>query len=249
MMAMFSRKNAAEKINPRFKYEQGAIVRGDPQAKKLALVFTGDEYADGAGVIADALQKQNVKASFFFTGRFYRNPAFKSAILRLRRDGHYLGAHSDAHLLYNDWNDRNKLLVSREEFEKDLTKNYAAMQKFGIAKRDAQFFLPPFEWFNRSISDWTAAFGLQLVNFSSGTGSNADYTTPAMKNYASSEAIFNKIKNYEAQDANGLNGFILLLHVGTDAGRTDKFYNRLHELIDFLKSKNYQMVRIEQLLR
>ena len=64
-------------------------------------------------VIADALKKQNVKASFFFTGRFYRNPAFKPAIRGFKRDGHYLGAHSDAHLLYADWNDRNKLLVSR----------------------------------------------------------------------------------------------------------------------------------------
>jgi endoglucanase len=249
MMAMFSRSNFAAKTNPRFKYDAGAIVRGDVTQKKLALVFTGDEFADGASVIADALKKQNVKASFFFTGRFYRNPKFKSAILRLKRDGHYLGAHSDAHLLYNDWNDRNKLLVSREEFEKDLNKNYAAMRAFGVSKRTAPFFLPPFEWFNQQISDWTSFAGLQLVNFTSGTGSNADYTTPSMKNYASSEAIFRRIKDYEAKEANGLNGFILLMHIGTAPERTDKFYDRLDELIGFLKSKNYKMVRIEELLR
>jgi hypothetical protein len=149
MMASMSRTNPAAKTNPRFKYDEGAIVRGDIAQKKLALVLTGDEFADGAEVIAAVLKKQKVKASFFFTGRFYRNPAFKSAILRLRRDGHYLGAHSDEHLLYNDWNDRSKLLVSRAEFEKDLNKNYAAMREFGITKRSAPFFLPPFEWFNR----------------------------------------------------------------------------------------------------
>ena len=91
--------------------------------------------------------------------------------------------------------------------------------------------------------------GLQLVNFTSGTGSNADYTTRQAKNYVSSEAIFKRIKDYEAKDANGLNGFILLLHIGTAPERTDKFYNRLDELIDFLRLKNYELVRIEQLLR
>jgi peptidoglycan/xylan/chitin deacetylase (PgdA/CDA1 family) len=249
MMAGLSRPNFQEKTNPRLKYDQGAIIRGDVKQKKLALVFTGDEYADGANTIADTLKKQNIKASFFFTGRFYRNPAFRSAILRLQRDGHYLGAHSDAHLLYADWNDRGKLLVSQAEFEKDLNKNYAVMQEFKIEKRAAPYFLPPFEWYNQTISDWTAGQGLQLVNFTSGTGSNADYTTPAMKNYAPSEAIFKRITDYEAKDANGLNGFLLLLHIGTAPERTDKFYDRLNELIGFLKSKNYQLVRIEQLLK
>jgi peptidoglycan/xylan/chitin deacetylase (PgdA/CDA1 family) len=140
--------------------------------------------------------------------------------------------------------------VTREEFERDLTKNYDAMRAFGISKRAAPYFLPPFEWFNREISEWTFAHeGLQLINFTAGTGSNADYTTPDMKNYASSEAILKRLKDYETKDASGLNGFILLLHIGTATERTDKFYNRLGELIDFLKSKNYKLVRIEQLLR
>lgn len=249
MMAMLSRPDSSAKINPRFKYDQGAIIRGDVSQKKLALVFTGDEFADGAKMITGVLKKQKVQASFFFTGRFYRNPDFKPAISQLKKDGHFLGAHSDGHLLYADWNERNKLLVSQAEFEKDLHNNYAEMQKFGIARKDAPYFLPPFEWYNQTISDWTSQKGLELINFTPGTGSNADYTTPSMKNYQSSEAIFKRLRDYEAKDANGLNGFILLLHIGTDPERTDKFYQRLSELIEFLKAKNYQLVRIEQLLR
>ena len=81
----------------------------------MALVFTGDEFADGAGTIARTLTQNRAKASFFFTGRFYRNANFKSTIQELKRDGHYLGAHSDGHLLYCDWNNRDELLVSRED--------------------------------------------------------------------------------------------------------------------------------------
>jgi endoglucanase len=249
MMAMFSSLNSSAETESRFKYDQGAIIRGDVNQKKLSLVFTGDEFADGAKTITNVLKNQKVKASFFLTGRFYRNPNFKSAILQLKKDGHYLGAHSDEHLLYADWNDRQKLLVSRKEFEKDLRNNYAEMQKFGITWDDSPYFLPPFEWYNETVTRWAVPFGLQLINFTSGTGSNADYTTPSMKNYQSSETIFKRIKDYEAQDPNGLNGFLLLLHIGTDPERTDKFYNRLNDLIDFLKAKNYQLVSLEQLLQ
>jgi Predicted xylanase/chitin deacetylase len=250
LMAFFSggKAQADSKKATRFQYEQGAVIRGDRSEKTLALVFTGDEYADGAQIIAETLKKNSVRASFFFTGRFYRNSDFKAAIERLKRDGHYLGAHSDEHLLYNDWNERDKLLVTRDEFERDLNGNYEAMRAFGIAKKDAPFFLPPYEWYNRTIVEWTAALGLQLVNFTPGTGSNADYTTPVMKNYLSSEAILKRVKEYEAKDAAGLNGFILLLHIGTDPARTDKFYDRLEELILWLKEKNYRLVRIDELL-
>ena len=68
------------------------------------------------------------------------------------------------------------------------------------------------------------------------------------KNYISSDAIFDSIKTYEAKDPNGLNGFILLMHIGAGPGRTDKFYDKLDPLIVWLRSKNYEMVRIDELL-
>ena len=232
-----------------FVVDHGAIIRGNSATKSVALVFTGDEFADGAETIAQTLRDRGVKASFFFTGRFYRNPQFKSVIVRLKREGHYLGAHSDEHLLYCDWNNRDQLLVNRERFEDDLNQNFKAMASFGIRKNDARFFLPPFEWYNQTISDWTVAMDLQLVNFTPGTRSNADYTTPEMKNYVDSNTIIGSIKDYGTRDPQGLNGFILLSHIGVAPARTDKFYNRLNELIAFLKSKKYQLVRIDQLLK
>ncbi len=251
MMALWSEtpETQARATNPRFTYEQGAITRGDRTTKRLALVFTGDEFADGAAAIAATLKARGLHSSFFFTGRFYRNADFKSAIESLKRDGHYLGAHSDQHLLYSDWKAREKLLVTREEFRRDLHANYATMEAFGIGKNSAQFFLPPYEWYNQSISDWTTELNLQLINFTAGTRSNADYTTPAMKNYVSSEAILKSIKDYEANDPAGLNGFILLLHAGVSPDRPDKFHKHLGELLDWLRGKNYQLVRIDQLLQ
>lgn len=229
-----------------FSYSYGAVIRGDTTQKQIALVFTGDEFSDGGEYIAKTLKEQKIKASFFFTGRFYRNPQFKTIIQQLKKDGHYLGAHSNDHLLYCDWSKRDSLLVSKEQFESDLVKNYEAMQSFGIKKKEAFYFLPPFEWYNDSIAAWTKQLGLQLINFTAGTLSHADYTTPDSKNYRSSETIYQSIINYSNKE--NLNGFILLLHIGTDPKRTDKFYRRLPQLIQWLQNENYRLVPVNVLL-
>lgn len=234
--------------NKSFIYNHGAIIRGDTTQKKLALVFTGDESGDGADYIARLLKQQKAKASFFFTGRFYRNPAFRTAIQQLVKQGNYLGPHGDQHLLYCDWNKRDSLLVTKDQFTGDLLKNYQAMQAFGITRQQAPFFLPSFEWYNDSIAAWSKELGLQLVNFTPGTYSNADYTTPDMKNYRSSAAILDSILTYEKRSSSGLNGFILLLHIGTDATRTDKLYHQLPSLLAYLRHKQYKLITINELL-
>lgn len=238
-----SAMNKSEK-NKNYLIESGAIIRGDSLQKNIALVFTGHEFADGSNSISNTLQQQNIKASFFFTGDFYNNPVFKKSITQLKNNGYYLGAHSNKHLLYNDWNKRDRLLVTKNEFQHDLRKNYTAMKKLGITKAD--YFLPPYEWYNDSIAVWTKEMKLQLINFSPGTKSNADYTFPEMKNYKSSEEIYQSIFDYE--NNKGLNGFILLLHIGTDPKRTDKFYFKLAHLITSLKQKGYSFVRVDDLL-
>jgi len=236
-------------FNTNFTRSNGAVIRGDSTKKNIALVFTGHEFADGGKTIAQTLKDENLKASFFFTGDFYRNKNFKSVIKNLKKQGHYLGAHSDKHLLYCDWNKRDSLFVTKDEFKKDLSANYKMMERFGLQKTSAQYLLPPYEWYNDSISAWTKEMGLQLINFTPGTRSNADYTTPDEKNYRSSEEIYNSIINYESSNSSGLNGFMLLVHIGTDPKRTDKFYNRLPQLITELKAKGYQFQTVEGLLK
>jgi peptidoglycan/xylan/chitin deacetylase (PgdA/CDA1 family) len=238
------------KAENEFTYESGAIIRGDTTTKKIALVFTGDEFADGGEFIAETLKNKDIRGSFFFTGNFYRNEKFKPVINRLISNGNYLGSHSDKHLLYCDWIRRDSLLVGRAEFMNDIRASYEEMGKFGIDHAKSHFYLPPYEWYNDSISLWTNRMGLELVNFSPGTRSNADYTYPQMaEKYLDSKTILKSVLDYEKFSPNGLNGFILLVHIGTDPRRTDKFYSYLPYLIDTLINRDYQFVRIDDLLK
>lgn len=242
-------ETSEQSLKPKVSYIHGGIIRGDSTQKKIALVFTGDEFAEGGEFIANTLAKEKIKASFFLTGRFYRNKQFSSIIERLKMGGNYLGAHSNEHLLYCDWQKRDSLLVSKKQFNADLLKNYAEMAKVGIKKSKANYFLPPYEWYNDSIAAWTKDLGLQLINYTPGTLSHADYTTTGDKNYRSSEIIYNSIVEYEKSKTGGLNGFVLLMHIGAGPGRTDKFYSRLPELLKYLKLKGYRFQTIDLLLK
>ncbi|MDR2126111.1 MAG: polysaccharide deacetylase family protein [Prevotellaceae bacterium] len=238
-----------KEITKEFEYIHGGIVRGDKNEKKIALVFTSDGYADGYESIRSALKKHNAKGSFFFTGNAYRMDKFKTIVEELKSDGHYLGAHSDRHLLYCAWENRDSLLVTKNDYIADIENNYIEMQKFGITKADAPYYLPAFEYYNDTISAWTRELGLQLVNFTGGTGSNADYTVPDMgEKYRDSKTIYNNILKYENEKPDGLNGFILLIHFGVAPARTDKLYYLLDDLMTELENKKYSFVSIMELL-
>ena len=223
---------------------QGALVRMDNREKKIFLIFSAHEYGEGGSFIESSLLKYRAKASFFFTGEFYRNGKNSDLIRRLISDGNYLGAHSNKHLLYADWIKRDSTLVNCVDFKNDLKANFKNMEAFGIQTKDAKFFLPPYEWYNREVMDWAGKLGLITINFTPGTGSNADYTTPDMPTYQSSEKILEKLKKLESADKNGLNGTILLIHLGTSPLRTDKLYNHLDNLLEFLSGKGYQFCKV-----
>jgi peptidoglycan/xylan/chitin deacetylase (PgdA/CDA1 family) len=233
----------------KFSYNRGGIIRGDTTEKNIALVFTGDEFTDGAGFITGTLEKENIKASFFFTRRPYEDGKNDAWIKRLVNDGHFMGSHSFDHRLCCDWTKRDSLLLSKKEFVTDLLGLDPVFDKLGIAGSANKYFLPPYEWYNDSISTWSKEYGRRLVNFSPGTLSTADYTTPDMKNYRNSETIYNSIIEYEQKSNSALNGFILLMHIGTDPKRTDKFYKRLPELIRYLKGKGYTFKTVDELLK
>src|SRR5690242_17867017 len=86
--------------DPRFTYDHGGIVRGDRSKKQLALVFTGGDFGEGVAPILDTLRDEKVPASLFVTGGFLKQPGLPELLGRAVREGHYVGPHSDKHLLY-----------------------------------------------------------------------------------------------------------------------------------------------------
>ena len=224
----------------------GGVIRGDSTQKQVCLVFTAAEWADGAETIIRTLKENRIKGGFFFTGEFYEK--YGDIVKRLLSEGHYVGSHSYGHLLYSSWENPDSMLVSQAEFEADIQKSYQLMADFGIEQKDAPYFIPPYEHYNERVSAWARQLDLSIINFTPGTGTNADYTIPSMgKSYRSSKELYNRLMNFEKNK--GLNGHFLMIHFGTHPERTDKFYKLLPQIIRTLKHRGYTFVSVPEMMK
>jgi peptidoglycan/xylan/chitin deacetylase (PgdA/CDA1 family) len=225
----------------------GGIIRGDVSAKKLSLVFTGDEFGESLEPILKALDARKLRGSFFVTGNFIAQADLAELLKQANKDGHYVGPHSNKHPLYAPWEDRSKSLVSQADFTADLQQNIAGLRSLGaLGGKGTVYFIPPYEQFNRDQVEWCKPLDLTLFNFTPGSGSNRDYMREDDPHFPSSQKIYDDILAYEKKDPYGLNGYILLLHLGS--GRKDPFHTRLGALCDELNRRGYEFVRIDSLL-
>ncbi|MCX7020246.1 MAG: polysaccharide deacetylase family protein [Candidatus Sumerlaeota bacterium] len=243
-------KGIMQANKPAFTFDRGAITRGPRDRKMIALIFTGGSFAEGGATILNELKQRGIKGAFFFTGDFYRMHEFKPIIERIRDEGHYIGPHSDRHLLYASWENPPKLLITRDVFDSDLDANFDTMAKFGIRKEQARFFIPPYEHYTPEIAEWTSARGMVLFNFSPGTRTNADYMEDDDPGYVTSEEMVASVYEKEESDLDGLNGFLILAHIGAGRGRTRAhLFNHLGEMINELSRRGYKFIRIDEMLK
>jgi hypothetical protein len=85
-----------------------------------------------------------------------------------------------------------------------------------------------------------------LINFTPGSGSNRDYIREGDPKFLSSDAIIDGILAFEEREAKGLNGFLLLLHLGS--GRKDPVHMKLDTLVERLAGRGYEFVRVDELV-
>lgn len=220
-------------------WQHGAVIRGPRGRREISLLFTGGDFGEGGMEILDTLDRRKTPGSFFFTGSFLRKPEFRRIARRAVEDGHYVGPHSDAHLLYCSWEERSRTLVSRSEFLEDLQANLRELREVGVQPESVSWWVPPYEWFNEEVADWAREVDYPLCSFTPGTLSHADYTEDDAPNYRSNAVIWQSILDRDAADPEGLDGFLLLTHVGAGHGRTEKFYLELDRLIVQLRERGY----------
>jgi hypothetical protein len=89
--------------------------------------------------------------------------------------------------------------------------------------------------------------GVVLFNFTPGSGSNRDYAPEGHKSFVPSRQIVDDILAYERKDLHGLNGFLLLLHLGSQ--RKDKVHPEIGRLLDELANCGYSFKRVDDMLK
>ena len=235
--------NAQKTINVE-EDSKGAIVRVEPEKKNIYLAFTADYAFNGGEHILKVLNKHKIKGNFFLTGNFLRLEEQKEMIQRIIDEKHYVGGHSDNHLLYATWGD-GKPLVSVDSLIADYKLNMAELAKFGVKAEDASWYIPPYEYYTADNVSVLKSLGVNVMNYTPGTATPADYTTPRSKNYKSSQELIDTLYKFEKE--NNLNGAVILIHPGVSKERTDKLFERLDEIIKYLKKKGYSFKALNEI--
>ncbi|MBO5267513.1 MAG: polysaccharide deacetylase family protein [Muribaculaceae bacterium] len=220
----------------------GTMVRHDTLRPVIWLIFSADSTFEGGPAALDALDERGLKANFFFTGNFLRDSVNSPIIHRVVDGGHYVSGHSNGHILYADWSDR-KVLVDPDSTLKDMRANMAELRRYGVNTDSVTWLVPPYEWIaEEQVKTLADSMGIIAINPTPGIQTFRDYTTPQDKAYRDSEWLLNQL--YEFEREHTLNGAFLIIHLGTDSARHDKFHRYLPSIIDSLTTLGYSFERL-----
>ncbi len=233
-----------------------SVVNGTTRKKIISLTFDGGSYDNAAEQILDTLQSRGVKATMFLTGQFMRR--HPHTVVEIVERGHEIGNHTWSHPHLTTWaeNRRHHTLsgVNRATIGSQLKKANDQFRKI-TGSNLAPIWRAPFGEKNRDICSWALSHGYVHIAWKQGRtwlegyDSNdwvPDEDTPG---YHSPQEVYEKFMNLATQDTDGMNGGILLFHLGTSRKDPEKQVHRiLGSLIDGFHAAGYQIVPVTVLL-
>lgn len=222
----------------------GCVVAVDPDSPAVHLIFSADSMFEGGEYALSVLDSFDIKANFFFTGNYLRLPEWRRITRRIIDGGHYVGSHSDGHLLLADWDAARTPLVTPDSMLADLLRSYAELARHGADTAAARWTLPPYEWCNAEQAALYRKAGVTPVQPTPGIETYRDYTVPGTPEYRTAEYMLDQLYDFEAR--RGLDGANIIIHLGTQPQRTDKLYRHLPAIIDTLRRRGYRIVRIDE---
>ena len=230
---------------------------GTIDKKLIALTFDGASNSSAAGDILDTLKSRAVKATMFVTGDFIR--AFPDAVRRIVAEGYEVGNHTFSHPHLTSWaQDRTHTTLPEisEAFLCSELKRADSLFYRVTGNHYAPFWRAPYGEKNRSLCIWALRCGYlhigwrQGKTWRQGLDSNdwvPDEETPG---FHTPEQVVDKILALASDPAGGINGGIILMHLGTlrkDANM--QMYRMLGKLIDDLKAMGYTFVTTSEMLK
>jgi peptidoglycan/xylan/chitin deacetylase (PgdA/CDA1 family) len=238
---------------PDFPYN---ISNGPIDQKSVALTFDGSSLSNAAVAILDTLSSRSVTATMFLTGEFIRK--FPAITRRIVAAGHECGNHT--------WGHPHLTSFEADRTQSTLPAINEALLHEQLRRAEELFrattgtsFLPlwraPYGEFNRRICNWAYDAGYLHIGWRQGrtwregSDSNDWIADPETPGYHTPAEFFDKIMSLARQQPSGINGGILLLHLGTERdGAATQVHLILGTLIDSLRSEGYRIVPVSEMV-
>ncbi len=225
-----------------------SVRQGDPQQKTIAFTFDGGSDDAHTREILQTLREQNVRCTLFLTGKFMEQ--HPDLVKQMLRDGHEIGNHTYSHPHLTTYADNR-----RQETRPEVTFRFLKRQ---LTRTDSIFHLitgehlkpywrAPYGEFNPQILTWAAQIGYLHIHWTRGFDTYDWVTDASSRLYRTPQQIFSNIMNQEKQRRTGLNGIIVLMHLGSHRNN-NHIFEILPELIRAVRKKGYSIGTISELL-
>lgn len=231
-------------------FKQQNLVAGSRQKKQLAITFDGGSNSRAATEILDILRAKKITCTIFLTGEFILN--YPEITRQIFKDGHEVGNHT--------WNHPNLVaeLTAADRAAKKLTaddRRQLVQKQLLDTERlytlvTGQPMIPlwraPYGAYNAEVLQLAKDAGYTHVHW---TDDTRDWVAERNNTlYLTAEQIKQRILSMDKRPE-GANGGIILMHLGSERLDGDQPYRYLAEIIDTMRNKGYQFVRVSQLLQ
>lgn len=191
-------------------------------SKLVALTFDDGPDAKYTPRILDILAENKVKATFFVVGR--QASHYPDVLKRIAKEGHAIGNHS--------WDHADLSKVTPDEINKELTETDDTIQQ--IAGVSPHLFRAPYGAMSPELKKAAADKGYALIEWNVDT---RDWAGSAPGDIV--QTLKRTVKP----------GSIVLMHsFGGKNGKLDNTVEALPKIIAYLKSNNYRIVTVPELL-
>jgi peptidoglycan/xylan/chitin deacetylase (PgdA/CDA1 family) len=229
---------------------------GSNELKMVSFTFDGGSLANISNEIIDTLQSRKVMGTMFLTGHFIKR--YPEIVRRLVDQGHELGNHMLTHPHLTSYSE-NRIQttlnsVSQELVYKELTGTDQLL--FSTTGRHfAPLWRAPYGEYNEQLCSWARAAGYFHIGWRQGRSWSEGFDTndwvpdSATPGFKTPEEVFTKIVTLANTKPYGINGGIILMHLGTERkNREDQVHLKLGMMIDSLRSLGYTIVPVSEMI-
>ena len=246
---VYQDKFMVEYKNSRVEMLRQSIEEGNVENKRLAITFDAGSDSSYTEKILEILEKHNLSCTMFLTGKFIEK--HPNLVKKMVKQGHEFANHTYDHPHLTNYRNNH-----RQELLKSTTRDFIHQQLY---KTDSLFFKitgqhlkpfwrAPFGEYNTEILTWAAEAGYVHIKWTDTFDTHDWVTDEESELYHTPGEIFDHFMQAEEERPFGLNGVIVLMHLGSDRNG-DHIFEVLPILIQTVQEKGYTLGCISDLLR
>ncbi|MEJ2420547.1 MAG: polysaccharide deacetylase family protein, partial [Acidobacteriota bacterium] len=241
-----SQQSPVEHENPQIMREL-CLTRASLGRKVVLLTFDGGGNDNATTSILRTLKREHIHATMFLTGEYMRH--YPDLVRQIVAAGNTVGNHtfSHPHLTTYRFNGRQETLpgVSGPFVESQL-KRADVLFKQLTGRNMAPYWRAPFGEYNRQILEWGALAGYRSVYWTEHLDTLdwvADRKSPL---FHTPENVLERLIGRSKRAPYGINGGVILMHLGTERNGSSRIDLILPSLIDRLKKEGYSFTTVDK---